>query len=152
MIAPLNTRSQQTQIEKRYEEEVDTGKMPAELQNVYFMGRTGLFNLGNTCYINSIIQCFLHTPMIKQYFLFETFKADLSKKLKISLSEQICALAKEICNPLDNGPIWPDDLKTKIVELMPMFEGCEQHDAQEVIFEIIFNYFSILILNIFYSF
>ena len=133
MIAPLNSRSQQTQIEKRYEEEIDTGKMPIELKDVYFMGRTGLFNLGNTCYINSIVQCLLHTPLIKQYFLFETFKADLSKKLKNSLSEQLYILAKNVFNPLDNGPIWPDDLKSKIVELMPMFEGCEQHDAQEVI-------------------
>jgi ubiquitin C-terminal hydrolase len=132
MIAPLNSRSHLNQIEKRYEEEVDLGKIPPELREVYFMGKIGLFNLGNTCYINSIIQCFIHAPMIKQYFLFETYKADLSKKSKNTLSQNICSLAKEIFNPIDDGPIWPDDLKTKIVEVMPMFEGCEQHDAHEV--------------------
>lgn len=134
MIAPVNTHSLKNQIEKRYEEEEQQpSQLPPHLKDVYFMGKTGLFNLGNTCYINSIVQCILHTPLLKQYFLLEVFKNDLSKKLKSTLTEQLYKVSKDVFNPNDNGPIWPDDLKTRIVDLMPMFEGSEQHDAQEVI-------------------
>lgn len=32
-------------------------------------GLTGLSNLGNTCYMNSAIQCLVHTPQFALYFL-----------------------------------------------------------------------------------
>lgn len=33
-----------------------------------FGGLTGLLNLGNTCYMNSAIQCLVHTPEFARYF------------------------------------------------------------------------------------
>ena len=32
------------------------------------LGLTGLLNLGNTCYMNSAIQCLVHTPQFTRYF------------------------------------------------------------------------------------
>ena len=33
------------------------------------LGLTGLINLGNTCFMNSAIQCLAHTPKLVDYFL-----------------------------------------------------------------------------------
>lgn len=32
------------------------------------LGLTGLLNLGNTCFMNSAIQCLVHTPEFARYF------------------------------------------------------------------------------------
>lgn len=33
------------------------------------LGLTGLTNLGNTCFMNSAVQCLAHTPKLVDYFL-----------------------------------------------------------------------------------
>lgn len=39
---------------------------------------TGFLNLGNTCYINSSLQCLIHTQPLREYFLSEAHLEDLN--------------------------------------------------------------------------
>ena len=39
----------------------------------------GIINIGNTCYTGTVLQSLFHTPLLKNYFISESYKKDLNK-------------------------------------------------------------------------
>jgi len=60
-------------------------------------GGCGLSNLGNTCFMNSTIQCLSNTGPLRDYFLSEKYKAHVNKDNPLGHGGQIAiAYAKMI--------------------------------------------------------
>jgi len=81
--------------------------------------------------MNAILQCLIHTPLIKSYFTSGLYRNHINKKKKEeTLAETISEFVKEYekVNHLVKI-LWK--VKTAIEKFVPCFQGYDQHDAQE---------------------
>jgi ubiquitin C-terminal hydrolase len=62
----------------------------------YNDGLVGLNNLGNTCFINSSLQCLFNTYDLSKYFLSNYFKEEINKKNKLGHSGKIAESYAEL--------------------------------------------------------
>ncbi|KAL7467546.1 hypothetical protein ACHAXS_007788 [Conticribra weissflogii] len=73
---------------------------------------TGLGNLGNTCFMNSTLQCLAHTTPLRKYFTSGEFEKDLNKDNPLGTGGE---LATEFANLLRQMWGMKDDEKSNVV-------------------------------------
>ncbi|KAI9887730.1 MAG: ubiquitin-specific protease doa4 [Watsoniomyces obsoletus] len=104
----------------------------------YQIGRTGLTNFGNTCYMNATLQCLSATAPLARYFLDGSYKGSLQRQNKFGSKGELPEAYAGLMGHLWSGNfnhVSPKSFREVVARLNTDFRDPDvQHDANDFLF------------------
>ncbi|KAM3618056.1 uncharacterized protein V6R79_014556 [Siganus canaliculatus] len=94
-------------------------------------GRVGLRNIGNTCFLNAIVQCLSHTRGLRDYCLLKPYRQEKFSQEEAKLMEAFSQVLSGIWDENEGDTVNPRQFYSIFKEAVPYFSGYSQQDAQE---------------------
>jgi len=125
-----DSESSKTVTGKKKENE----KKKEEEEEVPKMGRVGLNNMGNTCYLNSVLQTISNMDDFRKFLLEGSFlhNMDKEKDLEDTLFFQTHRIVNHLWKTTSDS-LSPKSFREKFIEKQKQFYGYEQQDSHEAI-------------------
>lgn len=118
------------------EEEKRNQKQLALPRRMRTGGSIGLSNLGNTCYMNSALQCLTNTQLLAEYFLSGMYLEDVNRTSTLGLQGKLAEVYGKLAEDMwcaKQKAISPRIFKKTIGKFNEAFRGSDQQDAQELL-------------------
>ena len=132
-------KKEEKKLEKEDNQNEKNSKLKEKEEKIIKIYPIGLSNIGNTCYLSSVLQCLINLPILKDIILNKKINFFINRKSKNSHNGDLIDIFLKLIEERwlksinNNNIINPKPIKNIIGQIKKNFNSYEQQDANELL-------------------